>query len=209
MKTIIWIASLTMLSAGAHATTIFIVSDALDTSNNTADATVDVTPNPAWAGALPGSDWISYGSTGDSSAPGYFSPPNGTVVTFMTQFTLTGAITGGYLDVLADDTTSVMLNGNTLMAANLTPGGPCAKGPIGCITSTEGMLTFAMLGPYLNDGANTLSFTVVQISGQSFGLDFAGSIDDSATPEPAALALVGAGLLALAVRRRGHGFTTP
>jgi hypothetical protein len=72
---------------------------------------------------------------------------------------------------------------------------------VGCLTSTEGVFTFAQLAPYLVDGVNTLSFGVVQVAGSSFGLDFAGSVDD-ATPEPATVAFIGTGLVALGVLRR-------
>jgi hypothetical protein len=197
--------SLCFLSLAAQATTIYIDSDAFDTSNNSGHATVDVSPNPEWAVALPGSDWISYGPTGDHADPGYFSPPDGTDVTFTTHFILSGAITGGSLRVLADDSTSVILNGHTLIAADRTPGARCSHAPVGCLVSTEGVFTFAELRPYLIDGTNTLSLGVVQVAGSSFGLDFAGSVDDgSPTPEPATVAFLGCGLLALGILRPGR-----
>ena len=192
------------LSVAANATTIFIGSNAFDT-NNSGHATVDLSgalhPNPRWAPALPGSVWISYGATGDHDDPGYFSPPDGTDVTFTTTFTLTGAITGASLIVMADDTSSVILNGHTLMSAKLTPGPACAKGAIGCLVSTEGIFTLAALTPYLVDGPNTISFGVVQVHGSSYGLDFAGSVTTSQTPEPATLALLAGGFLILAALR--------
>jgi hypothetical protein len=195
----------TFLAIAANASTVYISSNALSTANNSGYGTVDLSgalnPNPYWAEALPGSDWISYGPTGDSGDPGYFSPPDGTVVTFTTLFTVTGAISSAELTVLADDTTSVILNGHLLMAANLSPGQHCANGPIGCLTSTEEVFTYAELAPYLVDGANELSFGVVQVGGYSFGLDFSGTVDPG-TPEPATLALFGAGLVALVVLGR-------
>jgi hypothetical protein len=197
---------LAWFALAANATIVYVDSDALDTTNSTGFATLDLSgrlhPNPAWAAALPGSDWISYGSTGDHSDPGYFSPPDGTIVTFITEFTLSGAITGGSLKVLADDSTSVVLNGHKLIAADKKPGTRCSNGPIGCLLSTEGVFTFAQLAPYLVDGTNTLSFGVVQVAGSSFGLDFAGNVDDAATPEPATVAFIGAGLVILASLRR-------
>jgi hypothetical protein len=198
---------LACFALAAKATIVSFDSNAQDTTNSTGFATVnlsgDLHPNPAWAAALPDSDWISYGSTGDHSDPGYFSPPDGTLVTFTTDFTLSGAITGGSLKVLADDTTSVILNGHKLIAADLRPGSKCANDPIGCLLSTEGVFTFAQLAPYLVDGVNTLSFGVVQVAGSSFGLDFAGKVDDDATPEPATVAFIGAGLVFLfSLRRR-------
>jgi hypothetical protein len=42
----------------------------------------------------------------------------------------------------------------------------------------------------------------VQVGGGSFGLDFAGSVNDGSTPEPMTVALIGAGLVALATLRR-------
>jgi hypothetical protein len=205
MKTILSLA-LALFSIPAHATAIFLDSSDATTTNNSGHATVNLTgtfhPNPNWGTAIAGSDWISYGATGNHSDPGYFSPANGTLVTFTTTFVLSGAITAATLTVMADDSTSVVLNGHTLASANSTHGATCSNAPIGCLASTEGVFSFASLSPYLVDGANTLSFGVLQIHGSSFGLDFAGSVtDNTATPEPAPLAIVGAGLLLLSVRR--------
>jgi hypothetical protein len=108
-------------------------------------------------------EWFFYSWTGDHSDPGFFTPANGTVVTFSTTFILTGTITGGSFKVMADDSTSVILNGHTLMTANLTPGSKCSNTPVGCLVSTEGIFTFAALAPYLKDGTNTFSFGVVQV----------------------------------------------
>ena len=207
MKTFI---ALTLFTLTANATVIYLDSSAATTTNNSGYATVNLAgtlhPNPSWGTAFAGSDWISYGSTGDHSDPGYFSPANGTLVTFTTTFVLTGAITSATLAVMADDSTSVVLNGHTLATANTTHGATCAHTPIGCRASTEGVFSFASLSPYLVDGTNTLSFGVLQFHDSSFGLDFAGSVTDTtATPEPAPLAIAGAGLVALAAfRRRGN-----
>jgi len=200
------ILALTLFSITANATVIYLDSSAATTTNNSGYATVDLSgtlhPNPAWGTALPGSDWISYGSTGDPSDPGYFSPADGILFTFTTTFVLSGAITAATLTVMADDSSSVILNGHTLKAANLAHGSDCSNTSIGCLASTEGIFTFSMLSPYLVDGTNALSFGVVQVGGGSYGLDFAGSVtDNTATPEPAPLAIVGAGLLVLSVRR--------
>jgi hypothetical protein len=206
MKTILNVATLILFSLTANATVIYLDSDAAVT-NNSGHATVDLSgtqhPNPGWGTALAGSVWISYGATGDHDDPGYFSPANGTQVIFTTTFVLSGTITAASLTVMADDSSSVILNGHTLRMANSTPGHTCSNVPIGCLTSTEGVFTFSSLSPFLMDGSNTFSFGVLQAHGSSFGLDFAGSVtDNTATPEPATLALIGAGLLTLTAFRR-------
>ncbi len=168
------------LIAAANATTVYIGSNAFDTTNNSGDPTVDL---PGMVG-LPGSAWVSDEWTGDHDDPGYFSID---VVTFTTTFKLDGTITSASLIVLGD-ILPVVLNGHSL---------PC--GPIGCVVD---VFTFAALSPYLMEGTNTLSFGVVQIDGLSLGLDFGGTVTTSETPEPAMPALIGAGLLALAALRR-------
>lgn len=202
---ILVLAILTLFSSAAHATVIYMDSDAASTTNNSGHATVnlsgDLHPNPTWPAALPGSDWISYGPTGDPTDPGYFSPPDGTEVVFTTTFFLTGTITVASLTVMADDFSWVTLNGHTLKTVNLAADSICLNMPVPC--STDGVFTFSSLSPYLVDGANTLSFDVVEMNGGSFGLDFAGSVtDDAETPEPSTLAFIGGGLIALAVLRR-------
>jgi len=72
------------------------------TTNSSSSATQVISPNPAWAGPLAGSSWISNANTGDPSAPGFIVVPNGTAVTFTQTFNLSGTITGANLDVLAD-----------------------------------------------------------------------------------------------------------
>jgi PEP-CTERM motif len=119
------------------------------------------------------------------------------------MFDLTGTITGATLDVLADDTASVWLNGTELAAANLGGSYPtCSSLPIGCLTGTMGVFDFAELQPFLVDGTNTLSFVVYQEAGSSYGLDYAGTI--TTTPEPGSLLMLGMGLtgIVLTARRR-------
>ncbi len=197
MRTLFFLAAFAL-----RATTIYLASDELTTTNSSGHATVDLAgalrPNSAWAAPLAGSRWISYGPTGDHDDPGYFTVPNGNVVVFITQFILAGPITGGNLTVLADDSTSVILNGHLLIAAFTHPGSRCSDVPAGCLVSTEAKFTFADLSPYLVDGVNSFSFGVAQVNGSSFGLDFSGKVIDAPTPEPATLASLACGLLGLA-----------
>ena len=191
----------------AKADTITPLTSSVATANNSvalgitnAGATQDIIGNAAWAGPLPGSSWISFTTTGDTSNSDFYTVPNGTAVTFAESFTLNGPITSAFLDVFADDTTSVVINGTTLYSANLTGNYPtCSSIAIGCLTSTEGIFNTAQLLPYLNaNGMNTIDFTVYQQAGSSFGLDYAGSIT-TATPEPGTLLLLGAAVFSLAL----------
>jgi hypothetical protein len=124
--------------------------------------------------------------------------PNGTNVIFSDTFDLTGTITGATLYVLADDTTSVIVNGTTIFAGALGGSYPtCSSVSIGCLTSTEGIFNIA---PYLVDGTNTISFDVYQEAGSSYGLDYAGTI--TTTPEPGVLMMLGSGLAGLGFLKR-------
>jgi hypothetical protein len=157
---------LLLTALSLHATTVYLDSDALSTTNDSGYATVDLL-HPA---PMAGSSWISYGSTGIPS------------VTFTIQFILSGLSTGGGFEVRAKEFASVVLNGHTLDAA-----------------TKKDSFAFAQLDPYLIDnGENTLSFDV----SRGRGLDFAGTVETQATPEPATLAFIGCGLLTLAARRR-------
>jgi hypothetical protein len=191
MKTVLF---LTLLTAAANAGTVYVVSDALDTTNNSANPTLDVIPAPLWAPALPDSDWISYASTGDLLD---YSPAIGTIVDFTTEFTLTGAITGGRLEVLADDSATVFLNGHAL-----SPDYVCSPSHPGCAVSSEIIFDFLSFAPYLTDGSNTLTIAVEQLTSGPYGLDFRGDIHDSgSTPEPSSIAGIAGGLICLYLLR--------
>lgn len=170
----------------AKADGVSLSSSAAATTNDSGSATQNIIGNVDWAAPLADSSWVSFANTGDTSDPGFVLEPNGTSATFSQTFNLSGTVTDATLDVLADDTASVFLNGNQIFPSN--------TGNIGWLSSTEGMFGMAQLAPYLVDGTNTISFVVTQNGGSSYGLDYAGVIS---TPEPGSLALLGSGLFGL------------
>jgi PEP-CTERM motif len=197
MKRLAVLFFLSGLLLAAKADNVPITSSATNTTNSTASPTQNIDTNPAWAGPLGGSSWVSFASTGNPSDPGFKTVANGTAVTFTDTFDLSGPVTSAYLAVLADDTASVWLNGHEVYAANLAgPYPTCSAKAIGCLLTTAGLFNTAQLAPFFVDGVNKLQFKVYQEGGSSFGLDYAGAVN---TPEPGTFCLLGVGLLGLAL----------
>lgn len=192
----------------AHAATITFSSVGTATdpnqTNSTGLNTIPIAKHPAWADALAGSQWVSYQMSGDPSAPDFFQVMNGTIVTFTQTFFITGPQLMGFINVMADDSTTVIMNGIVLMMEASQVGNTyltCSDTPIGCLSPTTVNLT-----PALHSGLNTLQFEVAQRHMAAFGLDYSGSASTlAATPEPSTVALFGIGLAGLSLmltRRR-------
>ena len=175
--------------------------------------TVAITPHPAWEPNHPtnpgnASDsaavWISFADTGFGGT--HFQPSAGTtpVVTVFDTFQSGAGMLSMY--VWADDTASVLLDGNLLMPAVFTQS-VCSGQAIGCRPQDMGNITAA-----LSAGQHTLSFVMYQVgtgtdtSSNPFGLLFTGTapqqipeteVSGSGVPEPVTWGLLASGLAGL------------
>ncbi len=140
--------------------------------------------------------WISFADTGYGGAD--FQPPEGNQwVSFVTESFTSSVGEGLFLKVWADDTSQVVLDGNILKFANFTQN-ICADGPIGCQPNE-----FGLINVNLAPGPHTLDLYMYQVgtggntTDNPFGILYYGQV-----PEPASLLLLGAGLVAVVIRRR-------
>lgn len=149
------------------------------------------TDNPNNNGAL----WISYadtGSNGTTLAPTAAVPIFTVTETFSTHI---GDVLN--LDVWADDTAEVFINGDSLFPPNFSQS-VCANGAIGCEPGENGKISYT----FFTEGVQTLTFDVFQIgTGTSnysnpFGLLYSGTVN-AAVPEPSAIVLMLTGLLGM------------
>lgn len=123
-----------------------------------ANHAIIISQNPAWL-IIPGTQWISFDNTS------FVGPPNGTTVSFTTEFFIPAGATNPNLtvSVLSDDIGEVFLN-NVM---------------IGFGAGFRSVSTFLVSDPALfNTGAtpNILRFDVIQLGGDGFGLDYKAEI---------------------------------
>jgi hypothetical protein len=151
-----------------------------------------ISGNSVWLTAIPGSSWVSFETTGASYTPNPSIPND--FYYYQTTFSATGGTYSGFVNVMADDTAEVLLNGQVIMPfGTVGSDGKCADGEPTC-TYVDAI----WLNNYqLNAGKNTLTIINAQTGLSAEGVDLSANL--TKTPEPSSLLLLGSGLLGLAM----------
>jgi hypothetical protein len=157
-----------------------------------------ITPHPLWQPAHPAGSqavWVSYNDTGyggTTLAPWDFTNPLMTI----TETFLAGIGSTLQLEVWADDTARVRIDGTQVIAPNFSQN-ICANGVIGCEPGEQGTIVYTFTSP----GLHAVAFDVFQIgtgttiTANPFGLLYVGEV--SAVPEPSTWLLFITGLASL------------
>jgi hypothetical protein len=180
-------------SYGQNANGITVTGNANTALTIAGGSTYNVGDGGAWTAAVgSGSNLSSWVSQNPGNYPGGGNiEPNG-MYTFTSTFNLTNSQYSGSILVMADDTTSVYLNGNLVQDYAGGGNSTCQDLQPNCVTP---LLVTLPGGDFLT-GVNTLTFEVYQTNLSAEGVDFSGSI--SSVPEPSSLILLGTGLLGAA-----------
>lgn len=168
--------------------------------------TVTTGVHPSWQQNNPNGSsavWISYANTGYQG--NHFQPSLGSTQVVAITDTFTAAENNVLnIQVWADDSAGVYVDGVLVFAPVFTQGSACSGQVIGCLPAQDGVLSNYDLGP----GTHTITFDLYQTgtgtdtTSNPMGLLFTGS--DVTSPEPAALLLVGAGLIGIGLIRRSR-----
>src|SRR6185436_17816841 len=185
---------LILAAVAADAAPFALTSGVTPGAGNNFGSNVLITPEPIWA-VDPAARWVSFANTGI----GGIVLPNTDLATPTATFYQDFAVTGGSgvsgsIQVWADDTALVRLDGVVLFAANPTLETRCAAGPIGCRQANGGAIFFSAPGL-----THRLEFEVYQRGLHTFGLMYSGQVDAIFIPEPATLAITGIGFAAFSL----------